>query len=105
MGDEQWQDGSNKCMGILLDGRAQPTGIRRKGADTSLLILVNAHYDVVDFTLPEVPMGEHWSLQLDTNQPDLDAGDVFNFGDTYQVTGRSVLLFELTQTKRRKRQA
>ncbi|MEH3024133.1 MAG: glycogen debranching protein GlgX [Pseudomonas oryzihabitans] len=105
MGDEQWQDGSNKCMGILLDGRAQPTGIRRKGADTSLLILVNAHYDVVDFTLPEVPMGEHWALQLDTNQPDLDAGDVFNFGDTYQVTGRSVLLFELTQTKRRKRQA
>ncbi|KUM43316.1 glycogen debranching protein [Pseudomonas sp. EpS/L25] len=105
MGVEQWQDGSNKCMGILLDGRAQPTGIRRKGADTSLLILVNAHYDVVDFTLPEVPMGEHWSLQLDTNQPDLDAGDVFNFGDTYQVTGRSVLLFELTQTKRRKRQA
>ena len=105
MGVEQWQDGSNKCMGILLDGRAQPTGIRRKGADTSLLILVNAHYDVVDFTLPEVPMGEHWSLQLDTNQPDLDAGDVFNFGDTYQVTGRSVLLFELTQTKRRKRQS
>ena len=105
MGDEQWQDGSNKCMGILLDGRAQPTGIRRKGADTSLLILVNAHYDVVDFTLPEVPQGEHWALQLDTNQPDLDAGDVFNFGDTYQVTGRSVLLFELTQTKRRKRQA
>ncbi|QDD91990.1 glycogen debranching enzyme GlgX [Pseudomonas oryzihabitans] len=105
MGVEQWQDGSNKCMGILLDGRAQPTGIRRKGADTSLLILVNAHYDVVDFTLPEVPQGEHWALQLDTNQPDLDAGDVFNFGDTYQVTGRSVLLFELTQTKRRKRQA
>jgi glycogen operon protein len=68
---------------------------------------VNAHYDMVDFTLPEVPQGEHWVLQVDTNQPDLlETGDTFAFGDVYQVTGRSFLLFELTkQTKRRKRQA
>lgn len=107
MGMEQWQDGSNRCMGILLDGRAQPTGIRRAGSDTSLLMIVNAHYDMVDFTLPEVPQGEHWVLQVDTNQPDLlETGDTFAFGDVYQVTGRSFLLFELTkQTKRRKRQA
>jgi glycogen operon protein len=107
MGMDQWQDGSNRCMGILLDGRAQPTGIRRTGSDTSLLMVVNAHYDMVDFTLPEVPQGEHWVLQVDTNQPDLlETGDTFAFGDVYQVTGRSFLLFELTkQTKRRKRQA
>ncbi len=105
MTQEQWGDGNTRCMGILLDGRAQPSGIRKRGMDTSLLIIVNAHYDVVNFTLPKVPQGEYWALELDTNQPDLDYGERFNFGDVYQLTGRSVLLFELAVSRKRKRKA
>jgi glycogen operon protein len=104
MGVEQWQDGNNRCMGILLDGRTQTSGIRREGVDRSLLIIVNAHHDVVSFTLPEVPQGQQWILQLDTNQTEPDPGESFSFGDEYQVTGRSMLMFELKKpsTKRRK---
>jgi glycogen operon protein len=103
MGSDQWSDGNNRCMGVLLDGRAQPTGIRKAGGDASLLVIVNAHYDVVDFVLPTVPQGQHWLLQLDTNQPDLDAGDKFEFGSSYQVTGRSTLLFEMAVSKKKRR--
>ena len=42
---EQWEDAHNRCMGMLLDGRAQPTGIRRAGSDATLLIIVNSHHD------------------------------------------------------------
>ena len=27
MTDESWTDGNARCIGMLLDGRAQPTGI------------------------------------------------------------------------------
>ena len=31
MEEEQWQDGNMRCFGMLLDGRAQETGIKRPG--------------------------------------------------------------------------
>ena len=54
MTTEHWDDGNARCFGMLLDGRAQETGIRRRGSDATLLLVVNAHFDVVNFTLPEV---------------------------------------------------
>ena len=46
-GDEMtranWYDGNGRCLGVLLDGRAQETGIRRVGTDATLLLILNAH--------------------------------------------------------------
>ena len=81
-------------MGMLLDGRAQPTGIRKTGSDATLLIIVNAHHDVVNFTLPEVPQGIYWNRLIDTNNPNARA-ERFDFNNEYALTGRSLLLFEL----------
>ena len=53
MKDENWSDPNARCLGVLLDGRAQETGIRRVGSDSTLLIVANAHTDVVPFTMPE----------------------------------------------------
>ena len=33
MTPEHWQDPNGRCLGVLLDGRAQETGIRRVGDD------------------------------------------------------------------------
>jgi isoamylase len=101
MQPEHWNDPRARAMGVLLDGRAQPTGIRRRGTDVTLLLLFNAHHDVVRFTLPEVVGGRGWHCLVDTNQPDLDEPVPFPFGKEYDVTGRSVLLFELTPDRRK----
>jgi isoamylase len=97
MGQEQWQDPSARCFGALLDGRAQPTGVRQRGSDRTLLIIVNAHHDVVNFTLPEVPGGVGWRLLVDTNQlePVAKREPAFEIEHAYTVTGRSLLLLEL----------
>jgi glycogen operon protein len=95
MGPEHWEDGNARCMSILLDGRAQPTGIRKRGTDVTLLLILNAYHDVVRCTLPEVTGGEAWMCHIDTNRPDLKALPQFEFGSEYEVTGRSVLLFQL----------
>lgn len=54
---EKWQDGPTRCFGMLLDGRAQESGIKRRGSDATLLLIYNAHFDVVNFTLPDVADG------------------------------------------------
>ncbi len=48
-----WDDANARCFGMLLDGRAQATGIRRPATDATLLLVLNAHHDVVGFTLPQ----------------------------------------------------
>jgi glycogen operon protein len=95
MQPEHWEDPNGRCMGVLLDGRAQETGIRRVGTDSTLLLIMNAHHDVVEFTLPEAVGGSRWVRLLDTNQGQNDDLHEFAFGDIYEVTGRSFLLFIL----------
>src|SRR6185295_15294176 len=70
MTTEQWQDGNARCFGMLLDGRAQESGIKRRGSDATLLIIYNAHHDIVRFTLPDVPEERHWFELIDTARPE-----------------------------------
>jgi len=95
METENWEDPVAKCMGLILDGRAQPTGLRKRGSDRTLLWIVNSSHTLVNFTLPTVAGGGDWHLVLDTNQPELDEEPTFEAGREYAVTPRSVLLFEL----------
>jgi isoamylase len=92
---EQWQDGNARCFGMLLDGRAQESGIRRRGSDATLLLVYNAHFDVVNFKLPSVPEGKDWLALIDTNQPEEQLAS-FPFGHVYAVTGRSMVAFGLS---------
>ncbi|HZR70290.1 MAG TPA: glycogen debranching protein GlgX [Burkholderiales bacterium] len=101
MKTEEWEDGNTRCFGMLLDGRAQPSGIRQRGQETTLLVVFNAWHDVVNFTLPEGTGGDGWSLLLDTNIPDKKQAPAFAFGHAYAVTGRSLLLFELAESRAR----
>ncbi|NBA93373.1 glycogen debranching protein GlgX [Pseudomonas sp. R5(2019)] len=92
---EQWHDAHGRCLGMLLDGRAQVSGIRKPGSDATLLLIVNAHHDVVNFELPQVPEGEYWNCLIDTNRPQLRGQELWDFGSVFEVTGRSMLMFEL----------
>jgi glycogen operon protein len=95
MAPENWDDANAKCMGIVLDGRAQASGIRRPASDATMLLVVNSHHDVVRFKLPEIAGGARWELLIDTNQPGQDDVAPFEFGHEYEVTGRSLLLLAL----------
>jgi glycogen operon protein len=102
MRPEHWEDGNARCMGVLLDGRAQETGIRQIGTDATLLLVLNSHHDVVRFKLPEAVGGSKWVALVDTNNDELELKD-FPFGHEYEVTGRSLLLFILQPTRSRAR--
>ena len=93
--DEQWSDPNLRCFGMLLDGRAPETGIRRRGELATLLIVFNSWQDVVRFKLPQAPGGEAWTLLMDTNMEQEPDGSRFEIGHEYEVTGRSMLVLRL----------
>ena len=93
--DADWSDGNALSLGVLLDGRAQVTGIRKRGSDTTLLLCFNAYYDMVRFKLTKMAGGDKWVRLLDTNQPEADEAHAFRLGQDYDVTGRSVVIFKL----------
>ena len=94
MTEEHWDDGNARCFGLLLDGRARETGVRA-GSDAALLMVLNAHDDVVGFTLPDAVGGRDWVCLIDTNREGLREMPRLPIGHVYEVTGRSVLLFML----------
>jgi len=93
MTPEEWGDERMKCFGMLIDGRGRPTGVRQRGTEAAMLIVLNSHYDLVNFTLPEYPDGETWDLILDTDIPDRTAPYKGKMGDVFGITGRSLFLF------------
>jgi isoamylase len=95
MAPEDWANPTTECFGMLMDGRAQPTGIRRRGEDATLLMVLNAYHDLVEFTLPQTAGGSTWALLVDTNLAEEALLGTFSTGEVYGVTGRSLLLFAL----------
>jgi glycogen operon protein len=96
MRDEQWADQSMRGFGMLMDGRAQPTGIPRPGEDATALVVLNAFHEPLAFTLPEWAGGSHWTKRLDTNAADGEGGPArAEFGVAREVAARSLQLFIL----------
>jgi isoamylase len=98
-----WDNPATRCFGMLLDGRAQDTGVKRQGSDATLLLIYNAHHDFVEFVLPEVPQGRAWAGLIDTHVPDVTV-TVYPFGHRLKAAGRSMLALGLateeTMTRR-----
>ncbi|WHU43972.1 glycogen debranching enzyme GlgX, partial [Pseudomonas fulva] len=99
MSVEQWEDPNGRCLGMLIDGRAQVSGIARPGSESTVLLIVNAHHDTVPFKLPSVPEGEHWSCVMDTDQPQLRKPKDLPFDSSFDLTGRSVALMVLQHSE------
>jgi len=90
---EEWQDGNLRTFGMLMDGRAQASGIRERGRNVTLLLLLNAHHEDVAFTLPRSDTNSQWTVLLDTvadsvsNEPRGHAA-----GEPYALRARSLAL-------------
>ena len=66
---------------------AAKDALGRRGEDLTVLIVLNGHHDLVQFTLPDCAGGNRWARLIDTNLPHDDASATFPFGEVYGVTG------------------
>ena len=99
MKEHHWDEENAPCLGMMLDGRAQPTGIRHRGNEATILIILNSFHQPVRFKLPRCAGSRRWTLLIDTKcpeQPDpsskmprLASGNIFD------MESRSAALFVL----------
>jgi isoamylase len=96
MTDESWSAGFVRCLGVRLEGHAIDE-VDEKGrpmlGDT-LLVLLNAHHERIDFTLPDEDPDDRWERLVDTTDG-AAAPDHFAGTGVYPLSGRSVALFRL----------
>lgn len=68
MTEAHWHDPAARALMMRLDGRAQPTGVRKHGTDATLLLIVNGHADAAEFRLPEAGEGLRWRVAISTDE-------------------------------------
>ncbi len=90
--------GDMRCFGMLIDGRARSTGIRRQGGDATLLLIFNSYHEDVDVTVPHTAGSDAWSLLIDTALPQTGGDETLRSGDIRHVTARSFVVLGLTRT-------
>ncbi len=93
MTDSDWNADFVRCLGLRLAGdmiddeteRGEPV------VGETLLLLLNAHWEPIDFTLPETKRGHIWDRLFDTADPQPESAR-FRAGAKYVLTDRSVAL-------------
>ncbi len=99
MSDEEWASPFVRCLGMLLSGDTADvlTFEGRPVRDETFLLLINAHYEPIQFVLPGRENLE-WELILDTSDEIgfLRKTKRFASGDDFELVDRSTSLFRLT---------
>jgi isoamylase len=96
MSEEEWRDPAVRCVGMFLSGQGlDETDERgRKLRDESFLVLLNAHHEDIEFTLPAFgSCGARWSAWMDTSREcGLRTADTYDAGTNYPLQARSMVV-------------
>ncbi len=97
MSTADWSSPFARALGVLLNGE-EIAGRAADGSrvvDARLLVLLNAWWDELDFSLPGEPAAPAWSLLLDTADPEAAAGSRTYAGrGSAPVAGRALVVLE-----------
>jgi glycogen operon protein len=95
MTDEEWDIGYAKSIGVFLDGGQIPSpGPQgQRISDDSFILFFNAHYDTMEFALPEALSTKEWSVVIDTKEPRFVTEEkIYTGSQAVLVTGRSLVV-------------
>ncbi|MFJ5231776.1 glycogen debranching protein GlgX [Kitasatospora sp. NPDC088391] len=98
MTKQDWSTSYAKSLTVFLNGNAISEPDRRGGkiVDDSFLLLFNAHFEPLAFTVP-ADHGDAWQLVVDTSLPTLPppgTGTRVKAGDTLRLLDRSLMVLQ-----------
>ena len=94
MEEENWGEGYAKTLGIFLNGEAIPNP-NPKGdpvKDDNFYLIINAHYESLDFILPDSRWGGRWVREFDTVIGWMEKEESFNPEERIEIEGRSLMV-------------
>lgn len=98
MSEGDWNKGFAKSISIFINGE-QIHGFDERGdriSDNSFLILLNAHWEPLEFVVPEARFGEQWELVFDTAIGSFERRSAhsrtYKTGETVALEDRSMVL-------------
>jgi glycogen operon protein len=98
MSEEDWDSSWMRCIGVFLSGD-MPGEVNLSGEPVrgeTLLILLNAYHEPIEFTLPHSLASGKWRLRVDTRHGfTSDQGAILNGGTAVLVGERSVAVLAL----------
>jgi isoamylase len=95
MSEEEWNQHFARSLCVYLSGGALDECDRygQPIRDDDFLLLINAHYETIPFTLPDYPGDEAWFCVLDTNYADgLRTDGHYQRSAIFPLQGRSLAL-------------
>lgn len=92
----EWNSAHIKVMGILMNGSVdnEQDDAGELLVGDSLLMLINAHYEAIEFKLPNFLGKNQWELQLETSGTE-ETGSSWHVGQTFLSQPNSFSLFRL----------
>src|SRR5262249_38701445 len=94
MTQQDWDSGFAKSLAVFLNGEAiteaGSRGERIHGA--SFYLVFNAHWEPLDFVLPERHWGAAWTAVLDTADPNVTGRAPVEHGEKITVRERALLV-------------
>jgi isoamylase len=99
MQEQNWDDGFGKSIVMFLNGDAIADRDRRgeRVVDDSFLMGFNAHFEDIEWTLPDEHYGPGWSLVVDSCAGTVDStpmGDTVPAGGTLTLPARSLVVLQ-----------
>jgi isoamylase len=94
MTDEEWKESSARCLGMFLAGESV-LGRGERGeviTDDNFLLLMNAHHELIPFTLPTLATGVNWRIVVDTSTNHQGAKVIHDSNAPYPLQARSLVL-------------
>jgi isoamylase len=97
MEEHNWKEDFAKSLAIYLNGQdLKSTGVHgEKITDDNFYLMFNAHYEGLDYNLPNERYGIEWIKVLDTSIEGIIESPLRHFtGESIRVEGRSIVLLK-----------
>jgi len=89
----EWQASWIRSLGMMISGEPADAVAGEPAPDAAFLLLLNAYWEGVAFTLPAPPAGARWEVVADTDEPELQPGQRFFAPGAVNIIGpRSLAL-------------
>jgi glycogen operon protein len=109
MTDDDWDTGYARAVAVFVNGKSIPTpdAYGTKIVDDSFLVIFNAGYEPLTWTVPGPEWGRRWAVDLDTANPKVGVSKrvATKANDEIYVLERSMLVLRSTQPPARRRRA